>query len=481
MQRKFVTNLALLLFLNLLIKPVWIFGIDRTVQNTVGAESYGHYYALFNFSFLLNILLDLGITNFNSRNIARHSHLVQKHLAGILSLRMALAGLYAVVTTATGLAIGYGPAQFSLLGLLLLNQVLVSLILYLRSNFAGLHQFKTDSVLSVLDRFLMIGLCAWLLWGRPSGAPFRIEWFVWAQSFAYGATAAAALALLAARTGLRRLRWNPLFNRSILRQSYPFALLILLMTFYNRIDTVMLERLLPDGERQAGIYAQAFRLLDAAGMVPFLFAGLLLPMFSRMLRQNQPVGGLLRLSYSLLVVPAFAAAIVSWFYRSEIMHWLYVRHAGESATVFGLLMVSYTGIATTYLYGTLLTANGNLRLLNWMAGGAMALNLALNLALIPKYQAAGAAVASLVTQCAAALAQALLSYRLFGMRPDGRFLAALAGFLAASIAAVALLRGLPLSWAWSLPLSLFACALLAWLLGLLRPGDVFRIVSERGD
>ena len=56
MQRKFLTNLGLLLFLNLLIKPFWIFGIDRTVQNTVGVEEYGFYFVVFNFSFLFNII-----------------------------------------------------------------------------------------------------------------------------------------------------------------------------------------------------------------------------------------------------------------------------------------------------------------------------------------------------------------------------------------------------------------------------------------
>ena len=72
MQRKFITNLALLLFLNFLIKPFWLFGIDRTVQNSVLAEDYGIYFTLFNFSMLFNILLDVGITNFNNKNIAQH-------------------------------------------------------------------------------------------------------------------------------------------------------------------------------------------------------------------------------------------------------------------------------------------------------------------------------------------------------------------------------------------------------------------------
>src|SRR6187551_1212139 len=164
MQRKFITNLAFLLFLNLLIKPFWIFGIDRAVQNTVGANEYGLYAALFNFTFLFNILLDLGITNFNNRNISQHNHLLNKHLSGILFLRLILAAIYFVVSLSLAWVLGYRDLEIHMLFILLFNQALLSFILYLRSNLAGLHLFKTDSVVSVLDRTIMIGICGFMLW-----------------------------------------------------------------------------------------------------------------------------------------------------------------------------------------------------------------------------------------------------------------------------------------------------------------------------
>ena len=80
----------------MLIKPFWIFGIDRTVQNLVGDESYGFYFALFNFSMILNILLDVGITNFNNRNISRYKFLLPKHLSNIVGLKLVLASVYAI-------------------------------------------------------------------------------------------------------------------------------------------------------------------------------------------------------------------------------------------------------------------------------------------------------------------------------------------------------------------------------------------------
>jgi hypothetical protein len=80
-KKKFIFDLAILLILNLLIKPFWILAIEPNVQMKVGNVSYGEYFVLFNFSFLINILLDFGLTNFNNKNIAQHSHLLSKHFS----------------------------------------------------------------------------------------------------------------------------------------------------------------------------------------------------------------------------------------------------------------------------------------------------------------------------------------------------------------------------------------------------------------
>ena len=69
-----------MVILNLLVKPVAIFGIDATVQNRVGAEAYGIYFSLLNFSILFNILLDFGINNFTTKNIAQAPSIAAKCL-----------------------------------------------------------------------------------------------------------------------------------------------------------------------------------------------------------------------------------------------------------------------------------------------------------------------------------------------------------------------------------------------------------------
>ena len=429
MQRKFLTNLALVLALNLLVKPFYIFGIDAEVQVRAGTAAYGGYAALLSLSFLLNILLDLGITNWNTRNIAQHTHLMRKHVSGIVAARSLLAVLYSVGIFAAAWLLGYRGGQLELLGILVLNQVLVSTILYLRSNIAGSQRFAQDSLLSVLDRVLLIGICAWLLWGRVYSGPFPIEWFAWAQTAAYGTTAVIALVLVARRAGGLRPRWDPVFTFSILRQSFPFALLVLLMSFYYRTDSVMLERMLPDGDLQAGIYAQGFRFFEAFNMLGFLFAGLLLPMYSRMLKNKDDVGPLTGLALRLVLAGTLAVAVIGSFYAKEVMDLRYHEHTSESAPAFAVLIWCFVGVCITYIFGTLLTASGDLKTLNKLAAGGMVLNIGLNLLLIPKGHALGAAWASLITQGAMAIAQMVVAARRYALHVKLRDVLGLTGYL----------------------------------------------------
>lgn len=481
MKKKFLSNLILILFLNLLVKPFWILGIDRTVQNIVGAEDYGFYFVIFNFSFLFNILLDFGITNYNNRNIAQHSQLLNKHFSSIVIIKLFLAVVYTVVTLSFGLLIGFNSVQMALLGVMCFNQFLLSFILYLRSNISGLLMFRTDSFLSVLDRVLMIIICGVLIWGHVTSSPFQIEWFVYAQTSAYLLTALIAMVVVIKKASFKKLNWNMPFFIVIIKQSFPFAILILLMTFYNRIDPVMIERLLPDelGDEQAGIYASAYRLLDASNMIAYLFSVLLLPLFSRMIKQRESVVQVVKLAATLLIIISSIVAFASHFYSYEIMDLLYVAHVQESSDVFRLLMFGYIAISTTYVFGTLLTANGNLKMLNIVAGCGMVINLVLNLVLVPQFYAVGSAYASLVAQFITAIVQVILVQRIFKYKVDIRFLSTIFIFITGLWLISYFSRMLFDNWMYNIVVMLISSMLLAMALGLLNLKGFIGILKSK--
>ena len=79
-------------------------------------------------------------------------------------------------------------------------------------------------------------------------------------------------------------------------------------------------------------------------------------------------------------------------------------------------MISFVAIALTYIYGTLLTANGSLKQLNIIALIGFGANFILNYYLIPNYGAKGAAIATLFTQFFVSITQIIVVKRLFKIR-----------------------------------------------------------------
>ena len=416
-QKDFVFNLCLLIFLNLLVKPFWMLGVDVGVQNSVGAADYGIYFSILNFTLLFNMVLDMGTTNFNNRNIARNNQLLDKHLSSYIILRLLLGLAYFVVIFAVALLIGYRGIQLRLLFWIGLNQFLNAFLLYVRSNISALLMFKTDSILSVTDKLLMILFCGLLLWGNLTDEPFRIEWFVWCQTVAYLITIAVALFIVLRKANLHRLTWNWPFFVVIIKKSLPYALVTFLMACYYRIDSVMLERILPDGNGavQSGVYASAFRLMDTLAMIAYLFSVILLPLFSKMLKQREDVVPVVRTSFSLLTLFSVSAVVILYVYREPVIQMFYPDIAESSVAVFRLIIFGLIPIAMTYLFGTLLTANGSMKVLNLIAVVGIVINVTVNLLLIPRMQACGSAVASFCTQFVVSALQFVLAIRIIGI------------------------------------------------------------------
>ena len=474
-QKDFVFNLCLLIFLNLLVKPFWLLGIDVGVQNSVGAESYGLYFSLTNFTLLFYMVVDRGTANYNTRNIARNSQLLDKHLSNYITLRLLLGVVYFVLIYVVALLIGYRGEQLRLLFWIGLNQFLSLFLLYVRSNISALQMFKTDSVISVTDKLLMILFCGLLLWGNVTDQSMKIEWFVWSQTVAYLVTIAISLSIVLKKANLRKLSWNPAFFLVIIKKSFPYALVTLLMACYYRMDSVMLERMLPSGTgaMQSGIYASAFRLLDTLAMIGYLFAVILLPLFSKMLKQKEDVVPIVRTSFSLLFLFSVSAVVILYVYRDPLIHLFYPAIAESSIPVFRLIIFGLIPISMNYLFGTLLTANGSMKQLNIIASIGIVINVTVNLLLIPRMQACGSAVASLCTQLLVSVLQFVFAMSIIGipMRslPWLRCLLFLAILVPVTILST---RVLHIHVVWSLLILAGFALVLGFATGLLRISDI---------
>lgn len=448
MRRFFVKNLLFVIAVNLLVKPVWIFLIDRTVQNRVGHTAYGTYQPLLNIGIIFQIILDFGLTNYNTNIISQEPGRLKSLFPAMFSAKLLLIAAYSLLVFAFALIAGYRHEELLMLAGIMSIQVLSSLVLFLRSNVAALHHFKMDGVLSVTDRLLMIFICGFLLYYPATASAFKIEWFILSQAFCYFIAVVAAFWVLykIAHVGFS-LTGNMKVVLPIIKKSLPYALLIFLMSIYTRSDMVLIERLGGiNGKTQAGIYAAGYRLLDVGNMFGLMFAGMLLPLFGRMLSEKHDVQPIIKLCVNILLPLSFAVAMVAIFFGSDIMHLLYREATDYDGRVFAWLMASFPAFCMMYVYSTLLTANGSLALLNKIAVAGVIISVGLNLYMIPHYQALGAAITAFITQTILAIGFIIFAGQTLQLPKNAKWIGAHIGYIVFSIATIYLLSKLSLQW-----------------------------------
>lgn len=420
----FFKGLSWLFLLNLVVKPVWIFFIDRQVQNTVGHEVYGSYFAALNLSYVLLFIADAGLSNAMNQKAASGQPV---HTALYLKLKIFLSLLYIIVICFVGWITNLD--QWQLLFYVAGIQLLTSFFLFLRSLITANQFFITDAFFSVIDKILMILLCGGFIYYPLTFGSINLLLFLEIQLLCISLAVVAALFFVLKKQLFRsEIKENIFF---LLKTIAPFALIILLMSMHYRLDGFLLERLHVNGAYEAGIYASAYRLLDACNMAGYMAASFLVPFVARhqldkTLLEEVIVDTRHGLLFFGIGVACFTVLFAPW-----IQQLLYHTNNSYNSGVIQLCIAVLPAYLFMHIYGSVLTATARLRSLLFILTISVLLNMLLNIVLIPSYGAVGCCIAALASHYFCAFACYIIATRSlllsFMVRSNIMYLATAAG------------------------------------------------------
>lgn len=446
MRKKFLANLLITLAANLLVKPFWIFGIDRTVQNRLGVEEYGVYANLFAFSLVLSVLLDFGINNYNATSLSRNPRILRHQFIPLLVLKLIFGLLYLLLTLFLGHLYGFTSDHLWLLLILAINQLLAYLSTYFRSTLSGLQYFRTDALISATDRLVMsiagVALLFYVVF------PITIRTFIYIQTIGYIAAVLVSYFSLVPNLHNLSYRLDIAKMTKVLKNAAPFALLALLMMIYTKMDVILIKKMAPNGDEENGIYAQGVRLVEAVNMFSMLISGLLLPMFAKLLQQRSQLTPLVKLGLFVLLTPVITGVVFSLFHVSEVLGFLYHQHGSYASEVFRWVILTIIPMCMISIFGTLLTANNQLKTLLITATLASILNIILNSLLIPSLGALGSSLAALVTLTFVAITYAYIAVIELKLELDLYYLFQFLFYALLCSAATFVMRWVGLSFEW---------------------------------
>ena len=413
LNRLLFRNALILISVNVIIKPLYTLLIEPAVQQRIGMADYGRYAALLNITLIASVLLDLGITGWNTvqtakaRGISSTLHYKVLRIKGVLSIAYAFAVVMVVYL------MGYNRQDIVVVLVLCFTQICSSFILFIRSYTSGTLSFRDDRLLSVLDKVLLFVIMAFIIWG-PFGIfhPLTLHVFIIFQFLT--SLAVLLIGLLLIRK-YRHESVNSITYSQLLISAFPFGALFLSNIMMLRTDTIMLDFI--RGPEEAGRYMMSYRFFEAIVMIAYLMSNILVPSFARYYNDKFLLARVFNSGFRTAV--SFFLIIISSFLlmRSEIMELVYGSIGSDQLVVFSLMTISSFFFALQFVTGSFLTSMEKLKYLISISIAGLLLNVVLNYFLIPQYGSLGAAFSSLITQALVLLLQYYFVIRFLRDKP----------------------------------------------------------------
>jgi O-antigen/teichoic acid export membrane protein len=258
--------------------------------------------------------------------------------------------------------------------------------------------------------------------------------------FLMGALAAASvfnfcysLTVLKLKWRLRiRPHWEKRLIRAIIAIAIPFALFAIFQRLYVYLDTVFLSKLA--GDYYVGLYQIAFKIIFALQFLPMAFMASLYPAFASYWKEekeastpktapralsstpSQLVISFERaMNYLIIISLPISAGIIA---LADKIILVFKAEYSEAVLPLRLIMIALIFIFINFPIGALLNACDRQKINTRNMGLSLAASIILNLILIPRAQAVGAAVTVVLTNTLMFVLGAVWVPRIIKVRPE---------------------------------------------------------------
>jgi O-antigen/teichoic acid export membrane protein len=224
----------------------------------------------------------------------------------------------------------------------------------------------------------LLGMCA---------AAFLANGFLWAYY----------LAVLEVRHFHPRLQVDLALWWELLRDSMPLGVTVVLRRISLHVDVLILTFF--GMTAAAGYFSAAYKLIQALTLIPFSVAQVLLPVFSRMARSDDRVfREAIERTFKFLLFLAIPLTLGLGLLASPIVNLVYGPSFGPAAMPLTIMSVSLLFLFPTSLYLFVFTAMGAQRLYTIGTVVYVAVNIVVDVALIPALAQVGASIGTLAAE-----------------------------------------------------------------------------------
>lgn len=179
--------------------------------------------------------------------------------------------------------------------------------------------------------------------------------------------------------------WDPSFWKKALSRSWPVGLSIAFGLLYFKADTIILS--LYRSQAEVGIYGAAYRVLEILITVPFMYAGVLLPILANAWakKEKEKFTKLISASIDVMMIMLVPMIVGTWLLGTRIMTLVAGDDFASSGPVLSILIVAIGAIYLNTVFSHAVVALDKQRQMIPVYAGTAVVALIGYFALIPMF------------------------------------------------------------------------------------------------
>jgi len=436
-----ITRYGVILAVSGLFCKILLLVYTSLAVDILGQEQFGRIEYFLEMAIIFSVLVDFGLEQTVTREIARRRERLQEYLYSLLTFRLVGSVFSAVVMTVVMRILAKPEHTWMLLFASLTYLVAVINIMLIRAVVRSFELMTYEGVANVVEKIVHIGLALLALYWFPS---------LPAIVLCYTAGALASLAIfvyvVVSRFGIQRTSYSMQEWIEWQKLAFPIGLSAACILLLHREDTAMVNWICGDSE--TGLYRAPYRFLEGLFLFPQVIAVSAYPVFSKLFHEGRSFEQSAALLLRGLLLISLPIAVGGACVADGTMLWLTPKLGEAGGAVFKLLLWSLPFIYANFLLGTILNATDRQRLNVRASAWGLASNAVLNIPAIYFWGAYGACVTTIVSQGLYCLIM-LYDTRKYRLFENGwSYLAILIACLAMYLS----LAWLALAWYWLIPL-----------------------------
>jgi len=382
------------------------FALSILVARKLGAEAFGTYAVYWYSAWMVSQATDLGLHLVSLRSLSRSFE--PRVFRGAVLAKGALTAAVLVLTL-SALGAGISSAEEPLLLLLLAAHLLSSWIEFLGIALRSRGGIAREGLVLTVLRFASLAAAAGAL---SRGSDLET------LAFALALSSLPALALALALLGKIDLRPRGGTEAGrLVKEALPIGLVSAMTLFYLRADLFIVAAVA--GASEAGFFQAAFRLFEATFVVSGGLAAGTFPMLAARFGEKG-FETLARAVLGLLVLLSAPIALAFTAAAGPLLNLVYGDGFGGAAQPLSFLGIALVAVFANALTTHLLVASGRSRRLVLSIAVRLFVGVSLDVLLVPRWGASGAALAVAAAEWSLLLVSLSSSADLLGLSPLSR-------------------------------------------------------------